>query len=323
MKKKLLSILLTGTMVASMGALASISASALVDDNGAYVPGDNVECGTNKYYFALPKAWENDFSSSAGIYWWGGTDACGALDGSGGNLAWPGYKAHEAGFETGMYSLYSIDCPKDVELIIWNNYVDGGMDPEAPQYSAARQSNDAQALFYAAGDNMTYDEDFLMAMEESYNGDKAALGEYADNFFYDEEYGAGFVMNFDNMIFIVPSEPNGTSSTSGMPTYNGEWYFYYGEGEYGTYPTKEAAEAAGTLANLGQAAVLPTTPANTNPVPNPSPNPTSATKPATPGQANKNPNGAVQTGEASTAIVLFAVLASVSGVIVFARKKHN
>ncbi len=325
MKKKLLSILLTGTMVASMGALATMSASAAVDANGAYVPGEDVECGTYRYYFAMPKSWENEMSTQAGIYWYGGTDACGAVDGSGNSYAWPGYKAHEAGYETEKYTLYYVDCPRDVETIIWNNYIDGGLDESAPQYSLARQTTDIPSGFIAMGDGHTiYDDDFLAAMEDSYTSDMAAIGEFEDSFYYDEEYDAGFVMNKNNMIYIVPNAPTGTNDLSGMPTFTGEWYFYYGEGEYGTYPTKEAAQAAveageenALFSNLGEEAAIPTVPAE------PSTDPTSATKPATKDEAANNDNGSIPTGEASHAFGLLAVLASLSGVVVFARKKYN
>lgn len=334
MKKKLVSLLLAGSVVASMAAIASVSASAIIDSNGCYAPGENVTCGTYRYYFALPNTWLSEYSDTAGAYWYNGTDACGAVDGSGGDLKWPGYKAQRDEYKSSNYGLYYVDCPTDVPQIIWNNYTDGGEDKEAPIYLTAKQSNDAPTEFYVADDSDLYDQDWFDEMEESYSGDKAKLGDFADNFFYDEKYDLGFAMNFDNMIFVAPAEPNG-ENFQGKPTYNGDWYFYYGNGEYGTYPTKEEAEEKGTLLSLENVATpdepTPTTPGTVDPTDpgkkpgQPSTDPASATKPAstsdTPGSTVSG--GAVQTGEATYAVILLVVLAAVSGVVVFTRKKYN
>lgn len=343
MKKKLVSLLLAGSVVASMAAIASVSASAIIDSNGCYAPGENVTCGTYRYYFALPNTWLSEYSDTAGAYWYNGTDACGAIDGSGGTLAWPGYKAQRDEYKSSNYGLYYVDCPTDVPQIIWNNYTDGGQDKEAPIYLTAKQSNDAPTEFYVADDSDLYDQDWFDEMEESYSGDKAKLGDFADNFFYDEEYGLGFAMNFDNMIFVVPTEPNG-ENFEGKPTYNGDWYFYYGNGEYGTYPTKEEAEEKGTLLSLENVAT-PDEPGNSgnggnngnngnagnngnngnNKPGQPSTDPASSTKPAssTDTPTSTVSGGAVQTGEATYAVILLVVLAAVSGVVVFTRKKYN
>lgn len=334
MKKKLVSLLLAGSVVASMAAIASVSASAIIDSNGCYAPGENVTCGTYRYYFAMPNTWLSEYSDTAGAYWYNGTDACNAVDGSGGDLKWPGYKAQRDEYKSSSYGLYYVDCPTDVPQIIWNNYTDGGQDKEAPIYLTAKQSNDAPTEFYVADDSDLYDQDWFDEMEESYSGDKAKLGDFADNFFYDEEYGLGFAMNFDNMIFVVPTEPNG-ENFEGKPTFNGDWYFYYGNGEYGTYPTKEEAEEKGTLLSLENVATpdepTPTTPGSTDPTDpgkkpgQPSTDPASATKPAssTDTPTSTVSGGAVQTGEATYAVILLVVLAAVSGVVVFTRKKYN
>lgn len=337
MKKKLVSLLLAGSVVASMAAIASVSASAIIDSNGCYAPGENVTCGTYRYYFALPNTWLSEYSDTAGVYWADGTDACGAVDGSGGTLAWPGYKAQRDEYKTGAYGLYFIDCPTDVTYVVWNNYVNGGTDKEDPIYLTAKQSNDAKTEFYSteeAMDGDTYEPEWFAEMEESYNGDKSKLGDFADNFFYDEEWDLGFSFNFDNMIFIVPTEPNG-ENFEGKPTYTGDWYFYYGNGEYGTYPTKEEAEEKGTLRSLENVATpdepTPTTPGTGDPTDpgkkpgQPSTDPASATKPAssTDTPTSTVSGGAVQTGEATYAVILLVVLAAVSGVVVFTRKKYN
>ena len=68
MKKKLVSLLLAGSVVTSMAAIASVSASAIIDSNGCYAPGENVTCGTHRYYFALPNTWLSEYSDTAGAY---------------------------------------------------------------------------------------------------------------------------------------------------------------------------------------------------------------------------------------------------------------
>ncbi len=253
--KKTLSIMLAVMLTVSMLAVGMTSTSALTDENGCYVPGDNVTCGTNRYYFAMPKSWENEFSTDLGVYWFGNTDACWQIDGS--TPTWPGYKANKTDFETNRYRLYYIDCPKDVEIIILNNYIDGGTDKTSPQYAAAKRSTDIYSGFIAIDEHPVYDTNFLSKMEESYKGDKSELGAYADNFYYDDKYDAGFVMNKNNMVYVIPNVPTGVNDVTGLPEYEGDWYFYYGDGKYGSYPTAEAAQKTGDYFSLDEANDLP------------------------------------------------------------------
>lgn len=268
--KKLTSIFLAALLATSVTAVSLESVSAVVDENGCYAPGENVICGTNRYYFAMPNSWLNEYTDTAGVYWWYGTDTCSAVDGSGGTVTWPGYKAHRDDFATEYYGIYYIDCPTDVPTIVWNNYIDGGSDKYAPVYSAAKQAQDANVEFVCDGDSDIYGTEWFAEMEESYNGDKAKLGDFADNFFYDEQWGLGFAFDFDNMIYVAPYEPNG-ENFMGKPTYSGDWYFYYGNGEYGTYPTREEAESKGALKNLADSPATPDEPVPVDP-----------TEPATP-----------------------------------------
>lgn len=252
--KRLTSIFLSALLAFSMTAVATESASAIFDENGCYAPGENVTCGTHRYYFAMPDEWYNEYTDTAGVYWWAGTDACGAVDGTGGTVTWPGYKAQKSS----VNNVYYIDCPKNVPTIIWNNYLDGGQDKEDPKYLEAMQAADTHAEYYSDGDSDLYDSYWFEEMEESFNGDKSALGDFADNFFIEEEYGFGFSFNFDNMIYVV--DPSKTSENfEGRKTYVGDWYFYYGNGEYGTYPTKEESVAKGLFGRVDDYKV-PSTP---------------------------------------------------------------
>lgn len=232
MSKKIISLLLTLMLTVSMVAVAAVSVSAEVDEQGRYTPSDGTP--TNKYYFYMPSDWYNDCAFNAGIYWWLGSDA---------PAAWPGYNAHNADAE----NVYYCDVPVDATTIIWNNGYDGGEDSSDPNYAKAIQTVDIASQLYSNGDSDIYDSDFFAEMEESYNGDKAALGAYADNFFYDTEYDLGFVFDFDNMIYVINPDMVSVNALNGKITSGGEWYFYYGNGEYGTYPTREAAVEKGVL----------------------------------------------------------------------------
>lgn len=330
MKKKLVSLLVAGSLVASMAAIATTSVSAIIDEKGCYTPGDNVEA-TNRYYFAMPKSWYSTtpgaVADSAGVYWWDGTDAGSAVDGTGGSSKWPGYKAQK---DETMEDLYYVDCPTDVPTIVWNNYLDGGTDKEAPIYTIATQAIDQAVEFCSDGDSDLYSEDFFAYMEEAYyDGNDEVFGDFKSNFYYDEEFEC-FAFEYDNMVYVI--DPNRTSANfEGKLTYFGDFYFYYGDGTYGNYPTKADAQSKpdGVYGDLTVEATpdeVPTTPSkpaggdSTKPtVPAPGQDATSATGVSS--TTDSVDNGTVQTGEATYAIVLLTILASVCGVVVFTRKK--
>ena len=232
MSKKIISLLLTLMLTVSMVAVAAVSVSAEVDEQGRYTPSEGIE--TNRYYFYMPSDWYNDCAFDAGIYWWLGSDA---------PAAWPGYGAQNGDAD----QVYYCDVPVNSTTIIWNNGYDGGEDSTDPNYAKAIQTVDVASQFYSDGDTDTYDSDWFAEMEASYNGDKAALGTFADNFFYDEEYGLGFSFDFDNMIYVINPDMISENPLNGKITSGGDWYFYYGNGEYGTYPTKEEAAEKGAL----------------------------------------------------------------------------
>ena len=232
MSKKIISLLLTLMLTVSMVAVAAVSVSAEVDEQCRYTPSEGIE--TNRYYFYMPSDWYNDCAFDAGIYWWLGSDA---------PSAWPGYGAQNGDAD----QVYYCDVPVNSTVIIWNNGFDGGEDSTDPNYAKAIQTVDIQCQFYANGDSDTYDSAWFAEMEESFNGDKTALGTFADNFFYDEEYDLGFSFNFDNMIYIINPYMISENPSNGKITCGGEWYFYYGNGEYGTYPTKEETVEKGTF----------------------------------------------------------------------------
>lgn len=174
-------ISLTLAIVLIFSALTLFSASAET----------NAETTTNRYYFYMPAEWYNEYTDSAGIYWWEGTGAC---------SSYPGYKANK----TDVDGLYYYDVPKDVSCVIWNNLIVGGTDYQAPEYSLAKQTGNIGTEYYDINESINY-----------------PLG----------------TTSFDNMVYVIDySTYNEWDWT--MPYPDGEWYYYYGNGEYGFTPEK-------------------------------------------------------------------------------------
>lgn len=266
--KKLTSLFLALTLVALMAALSVGNTSAAVDENGYYVPEEGES--TNRYYFAMPNNWRNKFTDTAGVYFFPDVVIDGFVEGEE-PMSWPGYKAYFDGYKSYAYSIYYVDCPTDIEFIVWNNYIKSGATDDTAMSDAEKQSDGVNTEFCSLYDYDIYDAEWFAEIEEIYNTDKSALGEYADNFFYDEELDCGFSFRYDNMIYVVNHfSGNPTSGASWNDTYEGDWYFYYGNGEYGTYPTREGAEAHGTLYSLSNwkgMTASPDEPAPTEPKP--------------------------------------------------------
>lgn len=151
--------------------------------------------GTNRYFFCMPeKLWieGNPYTQTAGIYWWEGTDAC---------ESWPGHEAKPTGFE----NIYYYDVPQDVTTIIWNNFVNGGTDPDAEIYTADYKTITINTEFY-------YD--------------------------YESELYPNGTESFDNMIYVLDPSQTEVNEYSGRSTFRGEWFYYYGNGEYGLAENK-------------------------------------------------------------------------------------
>ena len=231
MRKRLLSLLFAVVLLASV---VTVGVSAATDGQNHYVHTDT-NVSTRRVWFYMPSDWYNEFSAqtgdTAGIYWWGGT---GALD------VWCGYRAY-ADSEPQMFYM---DLPADAPMIIWNNYVNGEMDTEAPIYKAALQTIDIQSEGICEDDDSIYleQEGFWEEMKESFNGDKSALGNFVDTFEDNNDYG--FMLNLDNMIYILDDNTKyaNPSALSGKLGYSGQWYFYFGDGKYGSWPTPERSQ---------------------------------------------------------------------------------
>ena len=164
MKKKIMSVVLAGTMAASVVAAGAVAVSA--DDTkaiggfgalGEYKPSQPDKLKYQHLLFAMPNAWQNETTKDpkcggvAGIYWWAGIDK---PDDVAGGHGWPGYIA-PAVAEEGVTNLFGINAPAymngenyNTGQIVWNNYIDGGTETDKtknPFYDAAAQSNNSQA----------------------------------------------------------------------------------------------------------------------------------------------------------------------------------
>ena len=416
MKKKLLSVLLAGTMVASVAAVgvASASAEELAPGGFGVLPEYTPKAGvqTNKLMFAMPAAWQNDTTKNekcggaAGLYWWTGYDT---PDDVAGGHGWPGYKAVKVE-EEGVDNLWAIDVPTygngeagNATQIIWNNYLDGGMETDPvknPFYKDSAQTVDTPGQYYSrTDDHETYDilfryiykkvfvdqgvegadaidlksetfwedmnklaaafldEDWnsLSADEKTYQVDTvlddaevdlSEFGAYADNFFnedlvgdeiYPKEemmgFGESFV--FDNMVYVVSFDPDKMveSPVSHKIGYAGDFYFYYGGGEYGSWPTKELNEQYGGVSgNFTQGEYVdphfvpptPTSDTNATTVPPAATDAGSSTSDSPNGSnSSNNANGFVATGQFSFAIIVLVIMFAGAGVIFFARKREH
>ena len=274
MKKKLLGVLLAGTIVASAVATNAMTVSAAEPTNhGKYTPSAGVD--TYKYYLAMPGCWINDTTKvnndAAGVYWWSAPDDPDTKFGHG----WPGYEMDK---ETSAENLYSINAPQKASILVFNNYLDGGMDSKQPIFKDALQAQNKNVEYYNEVDSDNYSQPFWQYMwtlaakklgydvdspdfdytsDDLYNDvlanpDKIdftpEFGDYGKNFFSETENESGLAMNFQNMIYIVDLDPAHIKYVNedlippkGKPAYDGEFYFMYGDGEFGMWPTKELA----------------------------------------------------------------------------------
>lgn len=222
--KKTLSLVLAVCILASMACVAAVSASAnagdpvhrkLVTD----VVNSEDQVDTHTYMFYVPDSWKNEYNDyydltpnhfAAGIYWWEGPYNCKDYQGDLEN-EWPGYAVTET--VEGQPNIYVAKVPVTAGKFIWNNLVDGGTDKTKPIYTAAIQSMDIQHEYYDPG-------------EDGYG-------------FYPE----GIPEGFDNMIFVCNPKATEENPLTHKFTYKGVWMYYYGNGEYGIYKTRDEAVA--------------------------------------------------------------------------------
>lgn len=149
-----------------------------------------VKDGYNRYFFLMPDEWYNEYSDSAGIYWWEGTEA---------HSSWPGVKANKADAE----NVYYYDVPKDVTVIVWNNYIDLLMEDKESIMHLDLQTANISCTYYEPGESVLYPDG---------------------------------VPTFDGMIYVIDPDWFDPNIFWGNQKPSGDWYYYYGDGEYGTEP---------------------------------------------------------------------------------------
>ena len=115
--------------------------------------------------------------------------------------------------------------------------------------SAAHLHHDWDKL--SADDKDLQANDVITEIEEEDGLDLTFFGAYAANFFnedtVDETYPAedpqyySLSFTYDNMVFVLNFDPDKMvpSPTSGMIGYDGNFFFQYGNGLFGNWPTKE------------------------------------------------------------------------------------
>ncbi|MBQ3073548.1 MAG: hypothetical protein IJD19_02580 [Ruminococcus sp.] len=145
--------------------------------------------------------------------------------GTGAHTTWPGQAAEEAD----VPGVYYCDVPTDVGTIIWNNFIDGGTDKTLDIYTAAVQTKNIGCEYYEPGESDLY--------PEGNDG-------------------------FDGMIYVTDMNQVEINDFSGKMTFAGEWYYYYGDGKYGTSPVEGESEIF-TDPGFNYSDTLPTEPVGT------------------------------------------------------------
>jgi|GEM_PF-768445 len=256
--KKLISILLVVVIIISVaitGISSSFAADAPPNPNRLpeYTPSAGVE--TRNVMFAMPGFWTGSegsadretwekYGSTAGLYWWGGEDNPDEAPAAAGH-GWPGWKMKKNPY---IPNLYSTAMSKSAPNAIFSNFVDGGMDNSYPEYNADKHTKDLQIDWFGQGDSDYYPKEFWDYLYDNYYDaflenfvySIKDFGDYADNFFFDE-YDDAIYQYIDDMVFVVDYNQMNMqiSPVSGKGGYSGAFYFYYGNGEFGIWPTKE------------------------------------------------------------------------------------
>lgn len=261
MKKRILGVALAGALAFSAiaGSIATVSAADAAPPNPnrlpEYTPSAGVE--TRTVMFAMPGSWIGEegsttrqtwekYGSAAGLYWWGGEDNPDEAPAAN-THGWPGWKMKKVS-EGEIENLYSTLASRKAPNMIFSNFIDGGMDTSYPEYNTSQQTEDLQVEWFGEGDSDYYPKEFWDYLYNNYEEDFLddpnyqieEFGDYAKNFFYDD-VDSSIYQYIDNMVFVTDYhiDPNKVSPVSGKAGFPGAFYFYYGNGEFGIWPTRE------------------------------------------------------------------------------------
>ena len=208
---------------------------------------------------------------------------------------------------------------------------------EANKLCAVYNGKDYDKL---SNDEKTFQVDLVL---DGNTPDLSEFGSYASNFFNEdlveapeESQGFGQSFTFDNMVFVVSFDPNKmvASPQSGKIGYDGDFYFYYGSGKYGSWPTKELNEKMGGVSgdftqgeyvDPNYKPPVPTVDPATTTIPGPNDDDAKSSTKDSPDDSNtnNNGNGAIATGQVSVAVIALVVLFAGVAIVMFARKKEQ
>ena len=260
MKKRILGVALAGALAFSAIAcsIATVSAADAPPNPNRlpeYTPSAGVE--TRTVMFAMPGSWTGEegsttrqtwekYGSAAGLYWWGGDDNPDEAPAAAGH-GWPGWKMKKVS-EGDIANLYSTLASRKAPNMIFSNFIDGGMDTSYPEYNTSQQTKDLQVEWFGQGDSDYYPLEFWDYLYNNYyedflddpNYQIEEFGDYAKNFFFDE-LDDSIYQYVDNMVYVVDFDTSrmAISPVSGKGGFDGAFYFYYGNGEFGIWPTRE------------------------------------------------------------------------------------
>lgn len=260
MKKRILGVALAGALAFSAiaGSIATVSAADAPPNPNRlpeYTPSAGVE--TRTVMFAMPGSWTGEegsttrqtwekYGSAAGLYWWGGEDNPDEAPAAAGH-GWPGWKMKKVS-EGDIANLYSTLASRKAPNMIFSNFIDGGMDTSYPEYNTSQQTKDLQVEWFGQGDSDYYPLEFWDYLYNNYyedflddpNYQIEEFGDYAKNFFF-VDLDDSIYQYIDNMVYVVDFDTSrmAISPVSGKGGFDGAFYFYYGNGEFGIWPTRE------------------------------------------------------------------------------------
>ncbi len=222
--KKVISILLCALMILNCAGV-SVFASTIpqteqiscTDAIEKYEKESGVKAKTNRYYFLMPNGENGDKGNGAydnnhyrGEFapsWYNDCSNTAGVYWWYSNVVapdvWPGFTMEQGDSN----SVYYADIPTDVKSIIFNNYFDRGMDSTHPDYYKSYQSfNIDLNVGYYYGENKLY------------------------------PYG---LKSFADMIYVINPALNDRDELESNNRFGGNWYYYYGNGCYGTSPDND------------------------------------------------------------------------------------
>ncbi|MBE5957265.1 MAG: hypothetical protein E7254_00170 [Lachnospiraceae bacterium] len=128
--------------------------------------------------------------------------------------SWPGYLLTKR--VDGNPNIFSATVPSSASPIIWNDTIDTGHRPN--EDAIAHQTINISASYYYPKESSFYPEG---------------------------------IESFDGMIYVFDCDNANVDNYMKTAFYSGDWFYYYGNGEYGYYKTREEAAAHNAVYSNG------------------------------------------------------------------------